>query len=54
MDFNGDLLTRCGKTYLRAFLLWITGMALSFGDNTLDKGPIIVYNNKLPYLSPAQ
>ncbi len=29
MDFNGDLLTRCGKTYLRAFVLWITGMALS-------------------------
>ncbi len=20
MDFNGNLLTRCGKTYLRAFL----------------------------------
>ncbi len=29
MDFNGNLLTRCGKTYLRAFLSWITGMALS-------------------------
>ncbi len=24
MDFNGDLLTRRGKTYLRAFLSWIT------------------------------
>ncbi len=29
MDFNGNLLTRCGKTYLRAFLSWIAGMALS-------------------------
>ncbi len=27
MDFNGDLLTRCGKTYLRAFLLWITALS---------------------------
>ncbi len=23
MDFNWDLHTRCGKTYLRAYLLWI-------------------------------
>ncbi len=23
MDFNGDLLTCCGKTYLRAFLLHV-------------------------------
>ena len=29
MDFSGNLLTRCGKTFLRAFLSWITGMALS-------------------------
>ncbi len=29
MDFNGNLLTCCGKTYLRAFLSWIAGMALS-------------------------
>ena len=29
MDFNGNLLTRCGKTYRRAFLSWIAGMALS-------------------------
>ncbi len=28
MDFNGNLLTCCGKTYLRAFLSWIAGMAL--------------------------
>ncbi len=26
MDFNGDLLNRCGKTYQRAFLSWITGI----------------------------
>ena len=26
MDFNGNLLTRCGKTYRRAFLSWIAGM----------------------------
>ncbi len=26
MDFNGNLLTRCCKTYLRAFLSWIAGM----------------------------
>ncbi len=29
MDFNRNLLTGCGKTYLRAFLSWIVGMALS-------------------------
>ncbi len=29
MDFDGNLLTRCDKTYLRAFLSWIPGMALS-------------------------
>ncbi len=29
MDFNGNLLIRCGKTYRRAFLSWIAGMALS-------------------------
>ena len=29
IDFNGNLLTHCGKTYRRAFLSWIAGMALS-------------------------
>ena len=29
MDFDGNLLTRSGKIYLRAFLSWISGMALS-------------------------
>ncbi len=29
MDFNGNLLTRCDKTFRRAFLSWIDGMALS-------------------------
>ncbi len=29
MDVNGNLLTDCGKTYLRAFLSWITGVALT-------------------------
>ncbi len=29
MGFNGDLFTHCGRTYLRAFLLWVTGMAIS-------------------------
>ncbi len=28
MDFNGNLLTRCGKTYPRAFLSWIAGIIL--------------------------
>ncbi len=32
MDFNGDLLTHCRKTYLRAFLSRITGMALSIAS----------------------
>ncbi len=26
MDFNGNLLTRCGKTYRRTFLSWIAGI----------------------------
>ena len=29
MEFNGNLLNRCGKTYLRAFPSWIAGMALN-------------------------
>ena len=39
MDFNGNLLTRCGKTYLRAFLSWITGMALSMPKMLPAKQP---------------
>ena len=43
MDFNGNLLTRCGKTFLRAFFSWITGMALSMpakqaGDPVFKEG----------------
>ena len=39
MDFNGDLLTRCGKAYLRAFHLWITGMsAKQSGDPVFKEG----------------
>ncbi len=30
MDFNGNLLTRCGKTYLRAFIPWIAGIVITY------------------------
>ena len=40
MDFNGNLLTLCGKTYLRAFCLWITGMALSMKSAKQPGDPV--------------
>ncbi len=39
MDFNGNLLTLCGKTYLRAFLSWIAGMAISMMSKMSAKQP---------------
>ena len=38
MDFNGNLLTRCRKTYLRAFLSWIVGMLNNQGLQYLRWG----------------
>ena len=37
MDFNGNLVTRCGKIYLRAFLSWIAGMALRYTASLMSK-----------------
>ncbi len=39
MNFNGNLLTRCGKTYLRAIISWIAGMALSMPKMLSAKQP---------------
>ena len=49
MDFSGNLLTRCGKTYLRSFLSWITGMALS-----MKELHVITYGTLMHKMLPAK